>query len=227
MLNDSIYSAIISRIKCVYLRMHNILSNKEASTLRVIRNYLMKFGRTPSVRNIKDELGYKSPRSVSIILDGLIQKGILDKDEDGRIRLIQFDFESGSIDSAQTIKIPLLGSVACGSPIFAEENIEAEIPVSTKLVNVSSKYFLLRAEGDSMNESGINDGDLVLIKQQYTADNGDLVVALIDDEATIKIFQRKDGIIVLKPNSTNRSHQPIILTSDFRIQGIVVSVIPD
>jgi len=206
--------------------MHEKLTNKEADTIRVIRNHLMKFGRTPSVRNIRDELGYKSPRSVSIILDGLIQKGILDKDDDGRIRIIQFEFESNSIDNAQTIKIPLLGSVACGSPIFAEENIEAEIPVSTKLVNVSNKYFLLRATGDSMDESGINDGDLVLIKQQHTADDGDQVVALIDGEATIKIFQRKDGFIVLKPNSKNKSHQPIILTCDFRIQGIVVSVIP-
>jgi repressor LexA len=206
--------------------MYNTLTSKEAETIRVIRNYLMKFGRTPSVRNIQDELGYKSPRSVSLILDRLIELGIIGKDNDGRIRLIQFEIYDEGNENARTTNIPLVGSVACGSPIFAEENIEAVIPVSTKLLNTTNKYFLLRAKGDSMNLSGINDGDLVLIKQQFTAENGNKVVALIDDEATIKIFQRKEDIIILKPNSTNKIHQPIILTSDFRIQGIVVTVIP-
>lgn len=206
--------------------MQNILTSKEAETIRVIRNYLMKFGRTPSVRNIQDELGYKSPRSVSLILERLIQLGIIDKDNEGRIRLAKFEIYDEGNENARTINIPLVGTVACGSPIFAEENIEAEIPVSTKLIETANKYFLLKAQGDSMNLSGINDGDLVLIKQQFTAENGNEVVALIDDEATIKVFQRKDDIIVLKPNSTNKIHQPIILTSDFRIQGIVVTVIP-
>jgi len=206
--------------------MHNILTSKEAETIRIIRNYLMKFGRTPSVRNIQDELGYKSPRSVSLILERLIQLSIIDKDNEGRIRLAKFEIYDEGNENARTINIPLVGTVACGSPIFAEENIEAEIPVSTKLIDTANKYFLLKAQGDSMNLSGINDGDLVLIKQQFTAENGNEVVALIDDEATIKVFQRKDDIIVLKPNSTNKIHQPIILTSDFRIQGIVVTVIP-
>jgi repressor LexA len=206
--------------------MHNILTSKEAETIRVIRNHLMKFGRTPSVRNIQDELGYKSPRSVSLILERLIQLGIILKDNEGRIRLAKFEIYDEGNENARTINIPLVGTVACGSPIFAEENIEAEIPVSTKLIDTANKYFLLKAQGDSMNLSGINDSDLVLIKQQFTAENGNEVVALIDDEATIKVFQRKDDIIVLKPNSTNKIHQPIILTSDFRIQGIVVTVIP-
>ena len=128
--------------------------------------------------------------------------------------------------SESTTDIPLIGIVTCGTPIFAEENIEAYIPVSIKLVKSSSKYFVLRAKGDSMNEKNINDGDLLLVKQQPTANNGDFVVALIDDEATVKEFQHKDNMIVLLPRSTNKSHQPIILTSEFRIQGIVETVIP-
>ncbi len=201
-------------------------TNREANTIRAIRNHLMKFGRTPSVRELMKELGYKSPRSVSLLLEELIQRGIVRKDGNGRLQIIHFEFETDYLDSAQTIKIPLLGNVACGNPIFAEENIEAEIPVSTKLINTSDKYFLLKAKGNSMDLSKIHDGDLVLIKQQSYANDGDRVVALIDDEATIKIFQRKDDIILLKPNSTSKVHQPIILTSDFRIQGIVVTVIP-
>jgi repressor LexA len=94
------------------------------------------------------------------------------------------------------------------------------------LIKGSNNYFLLRAKGNSMNEVGITDGDLVLVKQQPTADNGDFVVALIDDDATIKEFRKNNDAIVLKPRSTEQKHQPIILTRDFIIQGIVVATIP-
>lgn len=126
----------------------------------------------------------------------------------------------------QTVKVPLLGSVPCGTPIFAQENIEAYIPVSTQFIKPSNKYFILKASGDSMNKAGINDGDLVLIKQQQVAQNGDRIVALIDDEATIKEFHKKHNMIILKPKSNNLKHQPIILTENFRIQGVVETVIP-
>jgi repressor LexA len=129
------------------------------------------------------------------------------------------------ITNTRTVRIPLLGTVACGSPIFAEENIEAMIPVSEQFIKSSNKYFILRASGDSMNEVGINSGDLVLIKQQNTAENGDYVIALIDDEATIKEYHNNGELIILKPRSSNPKHTPIFLTFDFRIQGIVEKVI--
>ena len=127
--------------------------------------------------------------------------------------------------SSDTVEIPLIGSVACGLPIYAEENIEAKISISKTLVKNVSDYFLLRASGDSMNKKGITSGDLLLIKQQQVANHGDLVVALIDDDATVKEFIDNGDTIVLKPHSTNSKHQPIILTTDFRIQGIVEKVI--
>ena len=133
--------------------------------------------------------------------------------------------ETADNTTTQTVKVPLLGEVACGTPIFAEENIEAFIPVSDKLIKSSYRYFILRASGDSMDDAGINDGDLVLIRQQQIAKNGDKVVALIDDEATIKEFQNNGNMIVLKPRSKNSKHQPIVLTTDFRIQGVVETVI--
>lgn len=126
---------------------------------------------------------------------------------------------------SDTVEIPLIGSVSCGLPIFAEENIEAQIPVSTKLIRKSANYFLLRAFGDSMNKKGINSGDLLLIKQQQVAESGDLVLALVDDDATVKEFINNGDTIVLKPHSSNPKHQPIILTSDFRIQGVVENII--
>jgi repressor LexA len=118
-----------------------------------------------------------------------------------------------------------VGSVACGIPILAEENIEAMIPVSKGLAKPGNRYFLLRAVGDSMNLAGIDDGDLVLVRQQPAAKNGDLVVALIDDAATIKEFYRAGDAVVLKPKSKNKRHQPIVLTEDFQVQGIVVKTI--
>lgn len=123
------------------------------------------------------------------------------------------------------VSIPVLGNVACGFPLFAEENIEEEISVSIKLIRKDKKYFILRASGDSMNEANIDDGDLVLIRQEQTAENGDRVVALIDDEATIKEYRNDGNHIVLFPKSTTKKHKPIILTRDFKIQGIVESVI--
>ena len=125
----------------------------------------------------------------------------------------------------QTTNIPLLGNVACGHPLFAEENIETEISISTKLIRKDKNYFILRAYGDSMNKANIDDGDLVLIRQEQTAENGDRVVALIDDEATIKEYRNDGNHIVLLPKSTTKKHQPIILTRDFKIQGIVERVI--
>ena len=124
-----------------------------------------------------------------------------------------------------TVDIPLLGNVACGLPIFADENIEAQVPISIKLIKKGFRYFLLRAKGNSMNDAGINDGDLVLIRKQQQAENGDKVVALINDEATIKEYHHNGKLVVLKPKSKSSKYQPIILTDDFIIQGVVESVI--
>lgn len=123
------------------------------------------------------------------------------------------------------ISIPVLGNVACGYPLFAEENIETEISVSTKLIRKDKSYFILRATGSSMNMANIDDGDLVLIRKEQTAEDGDRIVALIDDEATIKEYRNNGDHIVLLPKSTSKEHQPIILRRDFKIQGIVENII--
>lgn len=206
--------------------MQNQISNTELAALRVIRNFLMKNSRMPSVRDLMKEMNYKSPRSAAVILQNLIDKNILNKKEDGSIQFIQYEFDREETASEQTVKIPLLGTIACGLPILAEENIEAMIAVSTKLAKPTNKYFLLQAKGDSMNKKGINDGDLVLVKQQNAAENGDVIVALIDDEATIKELKINDDNVLLLPRSSNKAHTPIILSRDFIVQGVVVSTIP-
>ena len=113
-----------------------------------------------------------------------------------------------------TVNVPVVGKVACGSPTLAEENIEQFIPVSTSLAAGSGTYFILKAKGDSMNLAGINDGDYVLIRQQSSARPGDMVVALINEEATIKEFVPQGNVVVLKPHSNNKEHKPIILSRD-------------
>jgi len=201
-----------------------LLSNKELEAVRHIRNSIIHKGRFPSVRELMVELRYRSPRSASVIIEQLLKKRIVRKKADGNLQLIK-NFEIDQ-SRAQTVDVPLIGTVACGLPILAEENIEAMIPVSVKLAKPPNKYFILKAKGDSMNEREINDGDMVLIKQQNYAENTDLVVALIDDKATIKEMKINSENILLLPRSTNKKHQPIILTRDFMVQGIVVSAIP-
>lgn len=199
------------------------LTDQELRAFRAIRNSILHKGRSPLVRELMVSLDYRSPRSVSYMLERLEEKGFISRPSRGRVRL-KGDLP-GSDSHAQTINLPLLGSAPCGAPAFAEENIEAHLPVSTALARPPYRYFLLRVTGDSMTERGIFDGNLVLVRQQPTAQNGDPVVALIDGEATIKEFHRGQKAIVLKPRSMNPDHKPIILTDDFQVLGVVKSVI--
>jgi repressor LexA len=200
------------------------LSKKELEAVRHIQSSFARQGRAPSVREIQTALGYRSPRSASDILERLAERGIVQRRSDGRLQLLKNP--EGDRSHARTVDVPLVGTAPCGRPLLAEENIEALIPVSTSLARPPHRYFLLRASGDSMTEAGIEDGALVLVRQQPTATNGAVVVALIDDEATIKEFHRSPTVIVLRPRSRNRVHRPVVLTDDFQIQGVVVSAIP-
>jgi repressor LexA len=199
------------------------LGAKAKEALKHIRNFIMHRGRMPSTRELMKEMKYKSPLSPMLLLNELAANGFLEKKTDGSYFLLK---DLTARESARTVAIPLVGTTSCGMPILAQENIEAMIPVSTALAKPGSSYFLLRAKGDSMNEAGIDNGDLILIKQQQTANNGQNVVALIDDEATVKEYQHKGDFVTLLPRSDNKAHQPIILTQDFKIQGVVIATIP-
>ena len=191
-------------------------SKIEQEAIRFIRNTLQKGADFPSVRELMVGLGYKSPRSAAVVLSHLVEKGSVRKTSAGSWQFI--DQETVSQVAVQTVNIPLVGDVACGTPILAEENIEAFIPVSLKLAVPPHQYFFLHAKGDSMDQAGIQNGDLVLIRRQNSANNGDKV--------TLKEFYLQGDLVILKPKSSNKKHQPIVLTTDFQIQGIVVSTIP-
>lgn len=200
------------------------LTSREINGLRIVRSWFLRMGRGPSVRELTKEMGFGSTRTAVLLLNNLIEKGVLERRSDGSLRIVNDPVESNL--NARTVDVPLVGTVSCGAPVLAEENIEAYFPVSVSLAKPGFRYFLLRADGDSMNKARINDGDLVLVRQQPTADNGQRVVALIDDEATIKELEVADDVILLKPRSTNKEHQPIVLDRDFMVQGVVVATLP-
>lgn len=197
------------------------LNEKDKKAFAFIRNQIIHRGESPSLRELNEVTGGKSPRSASLVFERLVNAGLLSK--------IGNKFElCGNLAqfSINTIKVPLLGNVACGQPLLATSNIQAQISVSTALAKKGSEYFFLRAKGDSMNLAGINSGDLLLVRQQATADNNQKIVALIDDEATVKIFEKHGSVVVLRPKSKNKIHKPIILTDNCIIQGVVVAVLP-
>lgn len=199
-------------------------SDRETTVLREIRNSLISSGRCPSLRGLMIALGYRSPRSASLVVNKLISKGILRRNLSGSLQIIK---NLGDKSSIQTVDIPLLGVVSCGIPVFAEENILATFPVSIKLAQPPHKYFFVRAKGDSMDKKGIKNGDFVLVRKQSTADSGNSVIALVDNEVTIKEYCLSNDMVILKPRSSNKAHKPIIVTNDFQVQGVVVKAISD
>lgn len=134
---------------------------------------------------------------------------------------------TGTCETACTLDVPLVGCAPCGSPLLAEQNVVGMVRIPASALQSGRTYFLLRARGDSMTEVGIEDGCLVLVRQQDAAENKDIVVALIDEEATIKELQSTRHNVLLVPRSRNASHQPIELRDDFRVQGVAVATLSD
>jgi repressor LexA len=194
--------------------------------LTFIRAIQRATGKPPSLRAIGKAVGYESPRSVQMMLKRLASRGLLGY-KNGVITM------TSDMNSAmpQTVEVPLVGSVACGLPSLAEQDPEGWVRVSTRIAAPTHTYFLLRARGTSMNTASIpiTPGELVLVRQQAHAQSGDMVVALVDNEATIKEFHRQGEHVLLKPRSNDKEadHRPIVVTEDLIIQGVVVAVIPD
>lgn len=200
------------------------ITKKEQIVLQKIKEFIAQ-GEKLTVRALQWALWYASPRSISVILEQLTNKWWIYRDSHDLIQISP----SLQTDSIAVRSIPLLGAIACWMPIFAEENIETEIPVSTRIASGNKKYFFLRADGDSMDKKWVESWDLVLIEQTNIAQNWQIVVALINDEATLKEFQTREQNVFLIPHSTNPRHKPIILdgeTDSFSIQGVFVRVFP-
>jgi repressor LexA len=218
------------------------LTARQRAILEVIRDTVETRGYPPSVREIGEGVGLTSPSSVSHQLTTLVKLGFLRRDPNRpralvvadlsenagyvapprRLRTLHVADETDSGDSRPTAAyVPVVGRIAAGGPILAEQAIESVFPLPRELVG-DGELFLLKVVGDSMVDAAICDGDWVVIRQQSDADNGDIVAALIGDEATVKTLKRRDGHVWLMPH--NPAFAPI-LGDDATIMGKVVTVL--
>lgn len=211
--------------------MSEKLTKKQKAVLECIEDCIAKKGYGPTVREICAEIGLSSPSTVHVHLKALEEKGYIERDplKSRSIMLKQNDqgqpvgrSEANVLSPSfsKTIDVPLVGNVAAGEPILAEENITETMSLPIDIVGDSAS-FMLSVRGESMIEAGINDGDYVVVKQQQTANNGDIVVAIIEDGATVKTFYKESNHIRLQPE--NSTMEPIIVTN-CAIAGKVVAV---
>ena len=193
------------------------LTEKQQQIYDFILDFTQEHGYPPSVREIAQAVDLRSPSTVHFHLKGLRQAGLITQAE-GKTRAISVT------DGAHTRRdqVPLLGSVAAGSPILAEECIEDYLTFDTG--GKVGEHFALRVRGESMLEAGILPGDVVVVHQQQQVRNGDIVVALFEDEATVKTFRRENGHIWLYPENSSPEYQPID-GEGCRILGRVVAVV--
>ena len=178
------------------------LKPKEQKVLDYVKEFKIKNGYAPSVRDVCRDLNYKSTSTVHMYLNRLELLGYIVK-EDGKSRAITL------VDETPMVKaVPVIGTVAAGSPILAEQTYEGYIGYISEN-NSSAELFALKVKGDSMVDIGICDGDIVIAEKTCYAENGEIVVALVDNEATVKTFYREDGHYRLQPE--NATMQPIIV----------------
>jgi len=199
------------------------LTKRQEDILRYISDYIVDHGYPPSYQDIADAFDIVSKNGVVRHLTALIRKGYIEKtDTSARsIRIIDQKYQS----SDNMMNIPLIGRVAAGFPILAEENIEDYVAVPRKIIKTEGRYFALRVQGDSMLNAGIHDGDLVIVRSEDRGTNGDIVVALLEDEATVKRFVSKGKQYYLK--AENPDYPDIHPQQEWRIQGKVVGLIRD
>lgn len=199
--------------------MENNLTQKQKLALSAISDYIQKNGRSPTLDELRKILQLKAISSVQRHLQALKKKGYLTT-EKNKTRGIRPQLEIG-----KTVNIPLVGNIACGVPLLAEENVEGYIPVKKeKIKGDISNYFFLRAVGDSMDLAGIDNGDFVLVKKTNYAEPGSRIIALIGNEATIKKYTLEKGAIKLVPESSNPKNKPLYFFEDIIIQGTVYDV---
>lgn len=204
------------------------LTDKQQMILDFVNRQVIEKGYPPSVREICSAVGFKSTSTVHGYLQKLEKDGLIRKDPT-KPRALKVMTDKGKnrtgmegyISRKELVDVPIVGKVTAGQPILAVENIEDTFPLPVDYVQ-NSTVFMLKVQGDSMIEAGILDRDLVLVRQQSTATNGDIVVALLGDEATVKTFYRENGHVRLQPE--NQYLEPIIVKDNLTVLGKVIGV---
>jgi repressor LexA len=201
------------------------LTERQRQILDLILETVNRRGYPPSVREIGEAIGLSSPSTVHSHLSSLVEGGYLRRDptKPRAIEVVDNGATGTELRRAPVRDVPLVGRIAAGSPILAEEDIEEIFPLPTELVG-NDPVFMLRVRGDSMIGAGIFDGDFVVVRRQPEARNGEIVAALIDgEEATVKRFRREADRVVLL--AENPAYEPIVLRGGVEIIGKVVAVL--
>ncbi len=195
------------------------ISSKQKEILEYIKSQILERGFPPAVRDICEAVHLKSTSSVHSHLETLEKNGYIRRDPT-KPRAIEILDDSFNFMRREMVNVPIVGRVAAGEPILAEQNIEEYFPIPTEFMP-NKQTFMLKVRGESMINAGILDGDLVLVEEQKTAHNGEMIVALIEDGATVKTFYKEEGVIRLQPE--NDTMDPIIVP-DCQILGKVIGV---
>ena len=195
------------------------ISKKQEEILEYIKSQILERGFPPAVREICEAVNLKSTSSVHSHLETLEKNGYIHRDPT-KPRAIEILDDTFNLTRREMVNVPIIGRVAAGEPLLAQQNIENYFPIPAEMMP-NKQTFLLQVQGESMINAGILNGDYILVQQQQTADNGDKVVALIDDGATVKTFYREEGIIRLQPE--NDFMDPIIV-KDCTILGKAIGV---
>ena len=195
------------------------ITEKQKEILEYIKETILKKGYPPAVREICEAVNLKSTSSVHSHLETLEKNGYIRRDPT-KTRTIEILDDDFALTRREMVNVPLIGTVAAGVPILAQENIESYMPFPAEMLP-NKDIFMLRVKGESMIEAGILNGDQVLVSSQSTAENGEMVVALVDDSATVKTFYKEDGHYRLQPQ--NSSMEPIIV-DDVQILGKVIGL---
>lgn len=204
--------------------MVKLLTETQSKVLQTILNFVEERGFPPTIREIMSLMGYSSVHNVQRILTILEKQGYIRRNLRGGARCIEVIHEQDS-SKKRSEKLPVIGTVAAGSPLFAEQNIEGYMTVDKEFLGINSD-FILRVKGDSMKNAQINDNDLILVKQTNFPESNDIVVALLDEEATVKRFFIEKDYFRLEPE--NPDYQPNIISRNdmyFRVLGKVEAVI--
>ncbi len=197
------------------------ISPKQQEILDYIKEEILNKGYPPAVRDICEAVHLKSTSSVHAHLATLERNGYIRRDPT-KPRAIEILDDNFNLTRREVVNVPIVGTVAAGSPLLAVQNIENYFPIPAEYLP-NKKVFMLKVKGTSMINAGILDGDSVIVEQQSSAENGDIVVALIDDSATVKTFYKEDGYFRLQPE--NDTMDPIIVHDELTILGKVIGVI--
>lgn len=196
------------------------ITNKQQEILDYIKNEIVNRGFPPAVREICEAVNLKSTSSVHSHLETLEKNGYIRRDPT-KPRAIEIVDDNFNLVRREVVNVPVIGRVAAGEPLLAIENIENYFPIPAEFMP-NAQTFILNVQGESMINAGILNGDNVIVEQCSTADNGDMVVVLIDDSATVKTFYKEEGHIRLQPE--NDYMDPIIVEGDLQILGKVIGV---